>query len=273
MLLNHFIGFSLIPEKNTFRFNYLLKHSRLVYLIAFMMSFLIHVNSQSATELVRKAEEKGRGTSSQALIKIQTVRPKWTREIQLKAWTKGKEMSMILITEPTKDRGIAFLKKNKEIWNWIPNIERHIKLPPSMMTQSWMGTDFTNDDLVKESSIVEDYTQEIIGEEKIGQFPCSKIELRPKEHAAVIWNKIILWIYPKEFLLLKAEYFDEDDMLVNRMQAFDVKMFGDRLLPSRMIMEPSDKPGHQTVMTYISLAFDVPIQDQFFSTQNLSRLK
>jgi len=228
---------------------------------------------QSAKDLVKKAEENGRGHSSYAEIKIQTVRPKWSREMQLKAWSKGNHLSMILVTAPSKEKGIAFLKKGKEIWNWIPSLERNVKLPPSMMSQSWMGTDFTNDDLVKESSILEDYTHNIVGEEFLDERKCAKILMIPKENAAVVWGKIFLWIDYKDYLILQAEYFDEEDILINRMRGYDIRKFGDRFLPARMVMEPADKPGHQTILHYLSLTFDQPINDRFFTTQNLALLK
>ena len=115
-----------------------------------------------AKEIVRKADQKMQGNSSKAEMVMKIVRPDWTREVGMKAWALSRKNSLILITNPARDKGTAFLKRDKEIWNWQPRIDRVIKLPPSMMMQSWMGSDFTNDDLVKESSITEDYTHKII---------------------------------------------------------------------------------------------------------------
>ncbi|HSR61323.1 MAG TPA: outer membrane lipoprotein-sorting protein, partial [Robiginitalea sp.] len=121
----------------------------------------------SATEVVRRADEQMRGNTSEASLSIVINRPSWSREMHLKAWTKGEWFSMILVTAPAKEKGIAFLKREREVWNWIPAIERNIKLPPSMMSQSWMGTDFTNDDLVKEASAVSDYEHRHLGRETV----------------------------------------------------------------------------------------------------------
>ena len=119
----------------------------------------------TATEILQKADEKTRGSeSAYSEMTITTVRPKWTREMAMKSWAKGNDYSLILITSPARDKGTAFLKRKKEVWNWVPNIERSIKMPPSMMMQSWMGTDFTNDDLVRESSTVDDYDSEVVGD-------------------------------------------------------------------------------------------------------------
>src|SRR5665647_1694585 len=133
--------------------------------------------AQTAKEIVQKADDKMRGNTMQAEMIIKTIRPTWSREMQCKTWMKGNNLAMIFIVSPAKDKGIAFLKRKKEVWNWMPALERTIKLPPSMMSQSWMGTDFTNDDLVKESSVVEDYTHTIIGDTVIQNRNCYTIQM------------------------------------------------------------------------------------------------
>src|SRR5665647_3571264 len=161
--------------------------------------------AQTAKEIVQKADDKMRGNTMQAELIIKTIRPTWSREMQCRTWMKGNTLAMIQIISPAKDKGIAFLKRKKEVWNWMPALERTIKLPPSMMSQSWMGTDFTNDDLVKEASVVEDYDHSIVGEEILLERSCYRIQLIPKPEAAVVWGKVILWIDKKDFLMLKVE--------------------------------------------------------------------
>jgi len=229
--------------------------------------------TEDAASIVRKADEKMRGQTSIADMTITTVRPKWTRAMDVKTWTKGTDMALILVKSPAKDRGTAFLKRKKEVWNWLPTLERTIKLPPSMMSQSWMGTDFTNDDLVKESSIVEDYTHKLLGTEKIGDRNCHKIELEPKPEAAVVWGKIVTWIDQKDYLQLRAEFFDEYGALVQTMTGSDLKMLGGKLLPARLEMTPAGKKGHKTEIVYKSLEFDKPIADSFFTTENMTKVK
>ena len=119
----------------------------------------------SADEIIRKADEKSRGLSSQGSMTMTVVRPDWTRTITMKVWSKSREYSLVLITAPSRDKGLVFLKIKTEMWNWVPSIDKTIKIPPSMMLQSWMGSDFTNDDLVKQSSIVVDYTHKLLGKE------------------------------------------------------------------------------------------------------------
>lgn len=231
------------------------------------------VYSQDAREIVRKADERARGKTSMATITIQTVRPKWTREMTVKSWTKGNDWVMILVTAPVKDKGVVYLKRKKEVWNWIPSIERNIKLPPSMMSQSWMGTDFTNDDLVKEASIVEDYHHTIVGDTSMEGRNCYTIQMLPKPEAAVVWGKLLMYIDRKDLLVLLVKYFDEDGVLVNTMKAGDIKMLGSRLLPARLEMIPSGKTGYKTILLYNSLQFDKPIDDNFFTTRQMPNVQ
>jgi outer membrane lipoprotein-sorting protein len=239
----------------------------------FFIIILNTVYAQDAKEIVRMADSKARGKTSSAELTIKIIRPTWSREMAMKTWEKGSSYAMILITSPVKDKGTVFLKRSKEVWNWIPAIERNIKLPPSMMSQSWMGTDFTNDDLVKEASVVEDYNHSVIGEENIESRSCYKIQMIPKPEAAIVWGKVYLWIDKKDYLMLKAEYFDEDNILVNTMIASEVKQLGGKMLPSRLEMIPADKKGNKTVLIYKSLIFDKDISNDFFSTQNMQKLK
>jgi hypothetical protein len=158
--------------------------------------------AQDAKDIVKRADDKMRGQTSQAEMIIKTTRPTWTREMTVRTWMKGTEYAMILIQSPVKDRGTVFLKRKKEVWNWLPTLERSIKLPPSMMSQSWMGTDFTNDDLVKESSVVEDYNHTIAGDTLIAGKSCYIIKMIPKPESAVVWGKLIVCIDKKDFLEL-----------------------------------------------------------------------
>ncbi|NOX18082.1 MAG: outer membrane lipoprotein-sorting protein [Chlorobi bacterium] len=213
------------------------------------------------------------GTTSKATAKMTIIRPDWTREVSMKTWSKGTDYFLIFITAPAREKGQVFLKRKKELWNWMPSIGRMIKLPPSMMMQSWMGSDFTNDDLLKQSSIVEDYTHKIIREEKFGGFDCYVIEFTPKPDAAVVWGKVIMWISKDKYLQMKAEYFDEMDALISTMIGSKVKNVGDRFIPTKLEMIPSDEPGNKTIFEYSEIKFNVPIKDSFFSKQNMKRVR
>jgi len=242
-------------------------------LIFFLSTINFFSIGEDAKEVMKKADEKMRGKTSQSEMTIQIVRPTWIREMKMKAWSKETSYAMILVTSPVKEKGTVFLKNNKEVWNWVPSIERVIKLPPSMMTQSWMGTDFTNDDFVKESSIVDDYVHSFAGDSLIEGRSCYKIQLIPKPEAAVVWGKIFLWIDKKDYLQLRAEFYDEENSLINTMQSSDIKMMNGRLIPARVEMIPADKKGQKTVMLYNTVIFDQPIDVSFFTTQNMKKVK
>jgi outer membrane lipoprotein-sorting protein len=228
---------------------------------------------QTAKEIIKKADDKMQGKSNRSVMKMTIVRPDWKREITMKGWAMGREYSLILITSPARDKGQAFLKRNKEMWNWQPSIDRVVKLPPSMMLQSWMGSDFTNDDLVKESSVVNDYTQTLAGDSTINGMPVYKIVLIPKSEAAVVWGKVIAYIDKEEFNQLLVHYFDEEGELVNSMVLSDIKNMGGRMLPTRMEMIPADNPNQKTVIEYMELEFDIGIEESFFSMQNMKRVR
>ena len=250
----------------------------LVRYLAFGLSILLlaaikPTQDLSAKEIVKRADDNIRGNTSQADITIQIIRPSWQREMEMKAWTKGDDYTLILVQAPAKEKGIIFLKRTKEVWNWIPAIERTIKLPPSMMSQSWMGTDFTNDDLVKEASSVKDYDHKHMAKESIEGKECYKIEMIPKPSAAIVWEKVIVWIDTQDFLQIKAEFYDEDGELVNIMNSSDVKIFGSRKVTTRIEMIPTDKEGYKTVIRYNHLLYDKEIPDSFFTTRNMMQLK
>ena len=226
-----------------------------------------------ATEIVRRADQKTRGRSSRGATTITIVRPSYTREMSMISWSLGDDYFMILITAPTRDAGKTFLKREKEIWNWLPSIERTVKLPPSMMSQNWMGTDFKNDDLVQQASIIVDYTHEIVAEEEIEGLPCWKIELVPKPDAAVVWGRILLWIDKADYMMLRGEYYDEDDFLLNIMNGLDPKEFDGIRLPAVMEMIPAEEEGQKTVMKTESLEFDIDLPDNFFTVRNMRSVR
>jgi outer membrane lipoprotein-sorting protein len=241
---------------------------------SFLLLFFCSVAfSQEAKDIVKQADERERGKTSLADMSIEIVRPTWKRTMNMKTWTKGNDLAMILVTAPAKDKGIAYLKRKKEVWNWIPSIERNIKMPPSMMNQSWMGTDFTNDDLVKEASIVEDYDHSKLNDTMIDGRSCFTIQMITKPQAAVVWGKVMMWIDKKDFIMMHALYYDEENVLINTMHCSDIKMLGGRLLPGKMEMIPADKPGNMTVLIYHSIIFDKEIEDNFFTAQRMPYLQ
>ncbi|MDR2805445.1 MAG: outer membrane lipoprotein-sorting protein [Dysgonamonadaceae bacterium] len=233
----------------------------------------IQAQDLTATEIVQRADENNRGKSLYSEIKMTIIRPTWTREIGLKSWSKGDDYLLALITAPAKEKGQAFLKRQKDLWNWQPAIGRMIKMASSVMGQSWMGSDFTNDDMVRQSSSVNDYTHSLEKTEKVREFDCYKIILIPKENAAVVWGKVVMWISKTHFIEVKTEFYDEDNELIHTFNSYDVRQYGKRQLPSRMEVVPADKPNQKTVMTVLKYDFDLAIDESFFSQQNMKKVK
>jgi outer membrane lipoprotein-sorting protein len=232
-----------------------------------------YAQALSAKEIIEKADNKNRGLSSEGTMTMTVIRPDWTRTITMKTWSKFREYSFVLITAPAKDKGQVFLKIKTEMWNWVPSIDKTIKIPPSMMLQSWMGSDFTNDDLVKQSSIVVDYTHKMLGREKVRDMDCYMIELTPLPDAPVVWGKVIMWVTVSGYDVWMAEYYDEDNRLVNVSNNYEIKQMGDRDIPTRLEMVPVNKKGQKTVMHIDAMKFNTGINESFFSQQNMKKIK
>lgn len=229
--------------------------------------------SQDAKEIVQKADELMRAKSSYTELTMKIVKPDWSREMAMKVWALEPDYSIIYITEPARDKGTVTLKRKTEVWNWLPSAQKVIKIPPSMMLQSWMGSDFTNDDLVKESSVIKDYTHKLIGKEKLDGMDCYKIELTPKPDAGVVWGKIIAWIAKDTYLEPKVEYYDEDGFMIKQFVGSNLQKMDGRNIFTHWEMIPEDKPGNKTIMDYNKIQFNIKTDESFFSEQNMKRVR
>ncbi|MGY6524239.1 outer membrane lipoprotein-sorting protein [Vibrio parahaemolyticus] len=241
--------------------------------VLFFLLFTSLTYAESAFDIVQKSDQAMRGKSSYSEATMEIVRPDWTRSMTMKSWTKGTELSLVLVTAPAKDKGSASLKRHREMWNWVPSIERVIKIAPSMLSQSWMGSDFTNDDLINQSSIVVDYQHALLGNDSFEGDKVWVIEATAKPDAPVVWNKVTLRISQSTYLQRKVEFYDEFDERVNVLTTYDVKELGGRKIATRMEMKPVDKPGNKTIFTTHQAQFDFDINDDFFSQQQMKSLR
>jgi outer membrane lipoprotein-sorting protein len=245
----------------------------LLLIQGFCMNTLL-AQDLSATEIVRKADEKFNGEkSSYSVMSMTIVRPVWQRTIEFKSWSLGKNYALTLITAPSKEAGQTFLKRGSEMWSWNPAISRLIKLPPSIMSQGWMGSDYTNDDILRESSVVNDYVHEIIGEEKIDDRSCYKIKMTAKENASIVWGKQFRWIDKNDFLVLKAELYDEDGYLVRTETGSAIKIMDGRTITSKIELVPEDEPENKTLVEIREIKFNIPVEESYFSQQNMKRVR
>jgi outer membrane lipoprotein-sorting protein len=216
-------------------------------------------------------EDLYRSDSSISEVKMTLTRPRNTRALEMKIWTKGKEKSLILIKSPPREKGTATLKVDKNLWNYLPRIKRTIRIPPSMMLVSWMGSDFTNDDLVRESSFSEDYNYELVGPSKDPNGWLINFDAKPD--VVGLWKRFELVISEDGKIPIQAGYYDRKDRLARKIFWSEVKDFNGRVIPAKMTLIPEDKEGHKTEMTYIDIDFDVPVPDNTFSLSQLERLR
>ena len=222
-------------------------------------------------ELLKATDDMARGESSYAVIEMHVKTDRYERTMVMEAWSEGTEKTLIRIKEPAKDAGISTLKVDDNMWNYLPNIERTIKIPPSMMLQPWMGSDFTNDDLVKQSSAVDDYTHRVLRTEVLNGAASYVIESIPKPDAAVVWGKILYWIRQADTIPLKQYYYNERNELVRVLTFSDVGPMGGRTIPTKWEMRPVNDPGHATVIVVKAARYDQPIDDERFTQRNLQK--
>ena len=247
-------------------------------LLTILLLFTLSVSSafpQALTpqEIVKKAYYNERSDASNLTIAIEVIRPSWSRELIAKTWAMGADYGMMLITGPAKDQGVSFLRIKSEGWNWLPTIERVVKISPSQMSQSWMGSDFSNEDLLKEASIIYDYQHELLGEESLDGVRCYKIQATPKEGAAVVWGKKILWIGKDDLLERKTENYDEEGNLISTLVKSDIETIGSKPIPTTLTMIPNQKEGHKTVVRISEGNFEASLDKQFFTQQNMKKLR
>lgn len=241
--------------------------------IVVIMAVAAPVRAQNAKEIVRRANDLMRGVSTYSELAMTIVKPEWSRTMVMKAWALEPDYSLVYVVDPARDHGTVTLKRRQEVWTWLPAVQRVIKIPPSMMLQSWMGSDFTNDDLVRQSSIVDDYTHAIIGEETVADHVCWKIELRPKPEAGVVWGKLFMWIAQSGYLELRTDFYDEDGVLVKSFIGSDIRTFDGRTFASHWEMTPVKEPGKRTILEYRKVRFNVKLDQSFFSEENMKRVR
>jgi outer membrane lipoprotein-sorting protein len=218
--------------------------------------------------VVEGAVDHLRGRTSRAEVDMTIHRPDWERSMTIKAWTERQEESIFWITKPPKDRGNGTLKKGDEMWVFNPKVNRVIKLPPSMMSQSWQGSDFSNNDLAKSDNIIDQYTHEIIGTETHEGKTVYHIRSLPKPGAPVVWGMQELKIR-EDHVLLSQAFFDEERELVKALTMEELAMLGGRIYPVVWRMARADAEGEYTLLDYRSLEFGVEVSERMFTVSSL----
>jgi hypothetical protein len=224
---------------------------------------------RSARDIVDQVDRMMRGSSSRGTVTMEIVTAHWQRAMEMRVWSLGTQYALIRILAPAKDAGTATLKAGNEIWNYLPRVDRTIKLPSSLMGAAWMGSHFTNDDLVKESRIIDDYDIAIGYEGARDGVAVWEFVLTPKPEAAVVWGRIEEQVRQTDLMPTWARYYDERGRLARDITFSDYRRLGGRLVPAVMTVVPTDKPDERTVLRYTDLAFDVGLDPGFFSLQRL----
>ena len=225
-------------------------------------------NTPDPAVLIEASFNHYRGKASKADVEMVIHRPTWERSMRMVGWTKGSDKSLIRITAPAKDEGNGTLKNGIEMWTYNPKVNRVIKLPPAMMSQSWMGSDFSNNDLAKSDSILHDYTHHLMGTETHDGHTVYVIKSMPKPDAPVIWGMQVNKVRDDD-VLIAQEFFDEDLVSVKRMTVQDIQMMGGRMFPKIWKMQETDKTDQYTLLLYHSIAFLDDLPERQFSINAL----
>lgn len=239
-----------------------------------IVTFLIKAgeatNDHDVMKIVKQIDELYRSSSSFAGVEMEIVTPHWQRTLSMKIWSRGMNQTFIRILSPKKEQGVGTLRLEKEMWNYLPRINKVIKIPPSMMMSSWMGSDFTNDDLVREYTFLEDYHFSLFTP-KDAEDKLIYVECRPREGRPIVWDKVTIAVRASDQIPVCQKYYDENGKVMRILNFLDIKTFGERRIPSMLEMVPQNKEGHKTVIRYLDIVFDRKIEDDVFSLRNLRK--
>lgn len=220
--------------------------------------------------LLRGYDDLYNSTGTTARVEISIVTPKKTRTLELRFWAKGEDRALMVVDAPPRDAGTATLKVEKNLWNYLPKISRTIRVPASMMMGSWMGSDLTNDDIVRDSSFEEDYESEVVG--RTEDPPGWKVRMTARPDAIGLWNSVEMVFSDDAGLPVMAQFFDRKDRLSRTMRFGEVKVLGGRRVPTLITIVPEREEGRLTEFRYLDVDFDVELPDDTFSLSRLERM-
>lgn len=221
-----------------------------------------------AIELLERVDNLYQQDNSHAVMTMEITTPDFSRSMSMESWSIGLDYSLVRVLEPKKERGVSTLKRENDMWNYLPKIKKVLKVPPSMMMGSWMGSDFTNDDLMREGSWVDEFDVALSEDDST-----YTLDLVAKPNTVTVWGKMQIIIDKSNLMPVKQVYFDEDGTPMREMLFSEVKTFDDVLLPTVMELKPLNKPENVTRVIYESMEFNVDIDEDFFSLQNLKKTR
>ena len=238
--------------------------------------FVIFSNYLSASNLdpekiLDGVDDLYRSNASHGIITLSVTTVNWQRTLTLEQWSKDEDKSLFKILKPKKEKGLATLRVDKNVWNYMPKVKRVVKIPSSMMSSSWMGSHFTNDDLVKQSRMAEDYVFSITFEGMQDDEEVVEITCIPNKEAAVVWGKVEVVVYADDYIPLRMIYYDEDLLLSRTLEFTNIQKMDGKMIPTLMSMIPANESGESTTVEWEEIQFDVAIEDEFFSLRKLQQ--
>ena len=244
--------------------------------ILIVLSLFISISNSKADnispeKILNNVDDLYRSNASHSILTLSVTTVNWQRTLTLEQWSKGEDKSLIKILKPKKEKGLATLRVDKNMWNYMPKVKRVVKIPSSMMSSSWMGSHFTNDDLVKQSRMAEDYTFSITFEGMKDGKEIIEVTCLPNKEAAVVWGKVEVVVYADDYLPLRMIYYDEDLLLSRTLEFTNIELMDGKMIPTMMNMIPIDEPGESTTVKWEEIQFDVAIDDDFFSLRKLQQ--
>lgn len=248
--------------------------ARLLALLAFAVAALIARAASASSEVDRIAERLDtlyRSDASHSEMTMQITTKNYERTLDMEVWTRGMDDTLVRIRAPRKEKGTSTLKKGREMWNFLPKIKKTIRVPPSMMMSGWMGSDLTNDDMVRESSWQRDYVASMLSQAAPSDQKC--VEFKAKPDAAVAWDRVVVCVHAQKYYPIRQDFYDEKGRHARSMTFSDVKVVGGREMPTRIAVKPllDDKQGNETVLIYRDIVFDLELDDTLFSLARLRR--
>jgi len=243
---------------------------RFLILLALIASFAVHADSESrdATDIIRDALNHWRGLSSRSEMTMTIHRPDWERSMSMESWTEGEKKSLVRVTAPRKDRGNGTLIDDNNMWTFSPKINRVIKVPSSMMNQSWMGSDFSNKDISRTDEILEQYDHTLLNESDVDGFVVYEIKSVPHEDSAVVWGREVLFVR-EDNVMVEQQFYDQDGELVKTLRTLEFAEMGGRAVAARQRMEKVETPEEWTEIRLDGVEFDVELSGGVFTLSNL----
>lgn len=222
-------------------------------------------------EWIKYGDNQMRGKSSEGKMVMNIETPQWKREMELLSKVQGRDKSIVFIQSPAKEKGIGTLRLEMKMWNYFPKLKRTVTISPSMLLSSWMGSDFSNDDLLKASSMIEDYNHKFLADDKIGNQKYKVIENTAKDNAKVTWPKILSYVSPNDCLPREQRYYDQGGKLMRTMKLSEVKTMGGHLIPTQLEMQNENTKDQKTILKYQDIKYDVDFNDSEFTMKNLTK--